>query len=140
MEKLNEKTERILTERFGKDTLIALATSEDNVPYVRNVNAFYSDGVFYVITHAQSNKMRHIEKNPLVAVSGEWFTAHGKAYSLGYYGKEENVSIAAKLKQAFSEWIENGHMDFDDENTCILCIRLTEGILFSEGVRYEITF
>ena len=54
--------------------------------------------------------------------------------------EKKKMSIAAKLKQAFSEWIENGHMDFDDENTCILCIRLTEGILFSEGVRYEIAF
>ena len=26
------------------------------------------------------------------------------------------------------------------ENTCILCIRLTEGVLFSHGTKYDIDF
>ena len=34
MEKLSEITEKILNERFGKDSLIALATCVDNMPYV----------------------------------------------------------------------------------------------------------
>ena len=32
--KQNEKTNRLLTERFGKDSLIALATVEDGIPHV----------------------------------------------------------------------------------------------------------
>lgn len=140
MEKLSRETEKIMVQRFGKDNVIALATTEDNVPYVRNVNAFYSDGAFYVITYGLSNKMRQIRKNPTVAVSGEWFTAHGRGVDLGYFGKEENRNIAGKLRIAFSEWIDNGHNDFDDQNTCILCIRLKEGILFADGKRYEIDF
>ncbi|MGN0738658.1 MAG: hypothetical protein ACI4LX_00630 [Treponema sp.] len=44
------------------------------------------------------------------------------------------------MKKVFSEWIDNGHNNFDDENTCILCIELTDGILFSNGNRYEIDF
>ena len=48
--------------------------------------------------------------------------------------------MAAKLREAFAEWIDNGHNDFGDENTCILRIRLKDGILFSQGKRYEITF
>ena len=35
MEKLTQETERIMTERFGKDTVIALATTEDGIPHVR---------------------------------------------------------------------------------------------------------
>ncbi len=31
--------EEILTSRFGHDTLIALASVEDNIPYVRTVNS-----------------------------------------------------------------------------------------------------
>ena len=140
MEKLNEKTENIMTERFGRDRLIAIATVENNVPYVRNVNAFYENGAFYVITYALSNKMRQIEKNPVVAISGEWFTAHGRGSSLGYWQKPENKGLAQKLKSAFAEWIDNGHVDFDDENTCILRIELTEGTLYSDGTRYDIDF
>lgn len=84
--------------------------------------------------------MRQIEKNPIVAVAGEWFTAHGKAADLGYVGKPESAGIAEKLRRAFSEWIDNGHVDFDDGNTCILSIRLTDGVLFSRGTRYDISF
>ena len=56
MEKLTQETERIMTERFGKDTVIALATTEDGIPHVRYVNAFYEDGAFYIITYALSGR------------------------------------------------------------------------------------
>ena len=51
--------------------------------------------------------------------------------------KEENRIIAEKLKIVFAEWIDNGHNDFDDENTIILCVKLTDGLLLSHGTRYE---
>ena len=140
MEKLNSESEKILKERFGRDTIIALATTENGIPHVRYVNAYYEDGAFYVITYGLSNKMRQIGQNPDVAIAGEWFTAHGKGINLGYFGKDENGEIADELKKAFAEWIDNGHNDFSDVNTCILCIRLTDGILFSHGTRYDIDF
>lgn len=140
MEKWSGETEAILSERFGKDSLIALATSVDNVPYVRTVDAFYEDGAFYVLTHGLSGKMQQIKQNPTVSVAGEWFTAQGLGESLGYFGKKENSRIADKMRQVFSAWIDNGHNDLDDENTCILCIRLTTGVLFSNGARFEIDF
>lgn len=140
MDNLCKEAEQIMIERFGRDTIIALATTENDMPYVRYVNAYYENGAFYIITHALSNKMQHIKDNPVVAIAGEWFTAHGKGVSLGYFGKTENCLIADKLKKVFAEWIDNGHTDFDDENTIILCIQLTEGILFSHGTRYDIDF
>ncbi len=140
MEKLTLKTKEIMNERFGKDNIIALATVKDGKPYVRNVDGFYEDGAFYIITYALSNKMKQIEQNPHVAISGDWFTAQGKGINLGWFCKVENKNIAEKLRKAFQDWIDNGHNNFDDENTCILCIRLTEGILFSHGTRYDIDF
>jgi len=137
MKKLNEEVEKVMVERFGKDTIIALATIEKEVPYVRYVDAYYENGAFYVITYALSNKMRHMEQNPTIAIAGEWFTAHGKGINLGYFGKKENRTIADKLKKAFAEWIDNEHNNFDDENTIILCVELTDGVLFSHGTRYE---
>ena len=138
MKKLNPEAEKIMIERFGKDSIIALATVENGVPYVRNVNAYYEDGAFYIITYARSNKIKHINNNPIVAIAGDWFTAHGKGINLGYFGKKENEMIAEKLKNAFSKWINNGHTNFDDENTIILCVELTDGLLLSHGTRYEI--
>ena len=140
MEKLTKISEEIMVERFGKDNVIALATTENGIPYVRNVNAFYENKAFYVITYGLSNKMKQIEKNPVVAIAGDWFTAHGKGVNLGYFGKSENTEIAEKLRAAFAEWIDNGHNDFSDENTCILCIKLTDGLLLSHGTRYDIDF
>ena len=140
MEKLTQEAERIMIERFGKDSVIALATVEDGVPYVRYVNAFYDNGAFYVITHGLSNKMKQIKDNPVVAVSGEWFTAHGEGINLGWFNKEENKEMAEKLRRVFAEWIDNGHNDYNDVNTCILCIRLKDGLLLSHGTRYNIDF
>ncbi len=137
MKQFSREAEHIMMERFGKDSIISLATTENATPYVRYVNAYYENGSFYIITHALSNKIKHIKENPVVAIAGEWFTAHGRGVSLGYFGKKENCVIAEKLKKIFAEWIDNGHTDLDDENTIILCVQLTEGILFSHGTRYD---
>ena len=140
MEKPNAHIESILLERFGKDSLIGLATCVDNIPYARTVDAYYEDGAFYVLTYALSGKMQQIARNPLVALSGEWFTAQGRGVNLGYFGKPENAPIAGKMRKLFEAWIDNGHNDFSDENTCILRIDLTNGVLFADGQRYEIDF
>lgn len=136
MKELCREAEKIMVKRFGKDTVIALATAENGVPYVRSVNACYENGAFYIITHGLSGKMRQIESNPVVAIAGEWFTAHGTGMSLGYIGKKENRMIAEKLRNVFAEWIDNGHTNFDDENTIILRIELTDGVLLSHGTKY----
>ena len=140
MEKLNSESKKLMEERFGRDSIIALATLDGDWPCVRSVNGFYEDGAFYVITYSLSNKMRQIEKNPNVAIAGDWFTAHGKGVDLGYFGKSENREIAVMLRIAFAAWIDNGHNNFEDENTHILCIRLTDGVLLSHGTRYDIDF
>lgn len=140
MEKLTADIERILIDRFFNDSLIALATAENNMPFVRTVDAYYENRSFYVLTHALSNKMRRIEANPNVAISGDWFTAKGKGINLGYFYKKGNEEIANKMKTLFAAWIDNGHNDFSDENTVILQIRLTEGTLVADGKWIEIDF
>lgn len=140
MEKLNDESKKLMEERFGTDSIIALATMDQERPHVRYVNAHYEDGAFYVITYGLSDKMKQIEKIADVAIAGDWFIAHGRGVNLGYFGKEENAEIAQKLRTAFAAWIDNGHNNFSDRNTCILCVRLTDGVLFSHGTRYDIDF
>ena len=127
----------ILQERFHKDALMALATARDNVPAVRAVNAFYEDGAFYVITWAKSGKMRDIALNPAVALCGEWFTARGVAESLGHVLLPENAAMLDKLRRAFAAWYGNGHVNESDPDTILLRVRLTGGVVFSQGKRYE---
>ncbi len=138
--KLTKEVQELMDKRFGKDNLIALATTQNATPFVRAVNTYYENGCFYVITHALSNKMQQIGENPTVAICGDWFTAHGVGENIGHILAQENELIAAKLRTAFSEWYDNGHSDENDPNTIILRVRLTNGVLFSHGTRYDIDF
>ena len=81
--------------------------------------------------------MRQIAAHPVVALCGDWFTGHGVGENLGYFGRPENAAIAQKLRAAFCRVDRQRAHDFQDVNTCILRIRLTDGVLFSHGTRYE---
>ena len=131
---------RIMDERFGHDSLVSIATTNNNIPFVRTVDGYYENGSFYTITYPLSNKMKQIEANPVVAICGEWFTAHGIGENLGWVCNESNKQLASKLRTAFSSWYSNGHVNESDENTIILRIRLTEGTLASDGTWYTIDF
>lgn len=48
-----------------------------------------------------SDKIKQIENNPNVAIAGNWFTAHGKANNLGYFGKEENSYHCRETENCF---------------------------------------
>ena len=138
--RINADIAAIMDERFGHDSLIALATLDSDSPAVRTVNAYYEDGCFYVITYALSGKMQQIAINPKVAISGEWFTARGTGESMGHILLPENTDLADKLRTVFAEWYDSGHTNENDPNTIILRIRLTDGILFRNGKRYEIEY
>ena len=117
----------VLQERFGRDTVIVLGTTDGDFPAIRYVNAYYEDGAFYVITYALSNKMKQIGRNPNVALCAEWFSGRGTAVSLGYFAKEENREPEEKLRREFAAWIDNGHNNFAAQNTINLKINLLEG-------------
>ena len=136
----HKKALAIMDDRFGRDRMISLATSVDDLPSVREVNGYYRDGSFYIITHALSAKMEQIARNPRVALSGEWFSGHGLAENLGHVLKEENRELMSTLRQVFSSWYHNGHVDETDPNTCILRVCLTDAVLWKDGVRYKMDF
>lgn len=137
---MDSKAMSLMDERFGHDTLISIATIDGTRPAVRIVNSYYENGSFYTVTYALSGKMKQIQVNPEVAVCGEWFTAHGIGENLGYVRDDKNSEIMSKLRTVFAEWYDNGHTDESDPNTCILRIRLTDGILFHQGTKYDIEF
>ncbi len=133
-----EKHIEILIERFSKDSLMALATvDEKGIPWVRTIDAIFYQDSFYLITYALSGKVEQIKNNPTVAISGEWFSGHGIAENIGHIKAEENKEIADRLRAAFASWYDNGHTNEDDSNMIILKIKLTDGILFSNGTKYE---
>jgi len=129
---------KLLDEKFGngKDNAISLATiaQETNAngpqPVVRDVDAYYENGTFYVTTYAKSNKMQQIAKNPAVsiAVCLEWFTAIGIGENLGWVLDPKNAELRTKLRKAFAAWYDMANNE-KDENCCILAIHLKKGTL-----------
>ena len=141
----------IMEERFGneKDVIISLATIEyaptENgpAPAVRNIDAYYEDGVFYAVTYAKSNKMRQIASNPEIAIDvcNEWFTASGIGENLGWVLDPKNAGLRTKLRRVFAEWYDFANNE-QEQNCCILAIRLKKGVLIKDhgAERYEIDF
>lgn len=135
-----EEALAVLAERFGKDSLIAVATMDGGRPSVRTVDAYYADGAFYAVTYALSGKMRQIALHPEVGVCWEWFSGHGIGENLGHVRDKGNAAMMETLRKAFAAWYANGHTNEEDPNTCLLRIRLTDGVLMKEGTRYTIDF
>jgi len=136
-----ENAMRIMAERFGKDSLIAVATTDGKRIYNRMVDAYYEDGAFYISTNALSNKMIQIEANPEVAVCAvDWFSGHGAGVNHGWVLEPKNVEIRAKLRETFV-WYDSANNE-QDKNCCILKISLTEGMLIKDhhAIRYQIDF
>ena len=134
-----EKGMTILEEKFGnkKDNVLGLATiaiepNNDGKPrpVVRDVDAMYEDGTFYVVTYAKSSKIQEIEQNNevAIAVNFEWFTASGIGENLGWVLDEKNAELRTKLRKAFEKWYDMAN-DENDENCCILAIHLMNGII-----------
>ena len=143
---------RLIEESCGneKENVIALATiameqSADGnpYPYVREVAAYYEDGVFYVTTWAKSNKMQQIAKNKEVAfaVCFEGISGIGVGENLGWVLDPKNAEIRAKLRKVFINWYDQANNE-QDENCVILAIRITRGRIFREegSVRYNLDF
>ena len=129
----------LLNEKFGngKDNIISFATIDLETtpdgrprPVVREVDACYDDGFFYVVTYGKSSKMLQVAANDAaaIAVSGEWFTANGVATNLGWVLDPKNTELRTKLRTVFAAWYDFAN-DENDPNCCILAIRLEKGIL-----------
>ena len=132
----------IMAERFGKDSLLAIATTDGENIHNRMVDAFYENGAFYITTNALLNKMRQVELNPEVAVCAvDWFSGHSIGENLGWVLDPQNAEIRLKLRDAFSAWYDAANNE-QDKNCSILKIRLTDGMLIKDhhALRYQIDF
>ncbi|MEO3944681.1 pyridoxamine 5'-phosphate oxidase family protein [Gorillibacterium sp. CAU 1737] len=139
MSKYNDAM-KIMDERFGngKDNGLCLATIgyDPNAdgkprPSVRNVDGYYEDSAFYVVTYTESKKMQQINTNPdvAIAVNFEWLSANGIGENLGWVRDEKNAEMMKKVRAAFFKWYDNGDVNEEDPKTCLLRIRLTDGVI-----------
>lgn len=135
---------------YGKDNVIALSTiaidpSDDGkpYPYVREVDAYYEDGVFYVTTSLKSNKMQQIAQNKNVAFTARFkgISGSGIGENLGWVLDPKNAEIRDKLRKAFIKWYDQANNE-QDENCVILAIYITKARIFRDhgAVRYNMDF
>lgn len=134
-----DKVATMMTE-LGRNCLISVATLDGDRPSVRVVCGYYEDGDFYVVTYTLSNKMQQIAASPIVGVCGEWFSGHGVGENLGYVLDEKNAEIMARVREVFADWYTEGDVDESDPNTCLLRIRMTDGVLNTEKGRVVVDF
>ncbi len=134
-----EEGMEILKEKFGngKDNVISLATIAITTgegamprPSLRDIDAYYEDGVFYAVTYGQSNKMKEIAVNPQVSVSVHFedFFSSGMAENLGWVLDPKNAVLREKLREVFKEWYDFANNE-QDENCSLLAVRMTKGTL-----------
>ncbi|MCL2064589.1 MAG: pyridoxamine 5'-phosphate oxidase family protein [Candidatus Cloacimonetes bacterium] len=132
---------KLIEERCGngKDNLLALATIsiEPNnegkpTPRVRDVDAYYEEGVFYISTYAKSAKMREIEQNKEVAFSvcGQWISGKGIGENIGWVKDEKNAEIRTKMKKYFKWFDEVGGEDSPD--SIILRVIITQATVIKD--------
>lgn len=149
---LFEKGIRLIEESCGngKDNVIALSTiavqpSANSRPcsMVREVDAYYENGVFYITTSALSNKMMQIQKNNEVAfaVCFEGITGNGIGENLGWVLEPKNAEIRAKLRNTFADWYDQAN---DEQNhiCVILAIHITSATIFRDhgATQYHLDF
>lgn len=134
-----EKSINVLEELFAIDYQFALATSNDNIPSVRFVDAFYNDCAFYIVTYAKSQKVKDIEKNPEISMCNKLYRFSGIARNTGHPLSEENHAIRQKLIRVFEPWYF-AHNDENDENMCYVKIELKQGFFYKEGTGYKVDF
>ena len=131
------KIHTIIENRFNNtNKLIFLATSTDNIPSIRAMTPYYKDGCFYFISNINSDKVKQIKKNNIVALCGEWFNARGKASILQFNSLDN--SLKKEIIKHTKSWIELGNVDIHNCDTCIIKVELSQGYIYENKVKYEI--
>ncbi|NLW69975.1 MAG: pyridoxamine 5'-phosphate oxidase family protein [Eubacteriaceae bacterium] len=145
-----EEGMRIIEETCGggKDNVISLATvalqpgkAGGACPAVRDVDAYYEKGVFYISTNAKSNKMLEIAENNEVAfaVHFEGISGSGTAENLGWVLLPENAEIRSKMREAFADWYDAANNE-QNKDVVILAVRIKKAKIFRDHGAVQIVF
>ena len=129
----------LLTRIFGKDMTLPLATSNDDVPTIRFVDAYFYIDSFYIVTHQDSLKMKQIMINENVSLCYRLHNFIGKAINRGHPLEENNKEIRELLIEEFSSWYFE-HNNEEDPKMCYLQIKLKKAFTYGNKLGYRIDF
>lgn len=130
----------VMRELFSRDYQFALATSANNIPSLRYVDAYFDGEYFYIATYSKSQKAMEIAENPHVALCARRMHAFsGIAENAGHPLATHNQEIREKITEAFAAWYF-AHNNENDENMCYLRINPTTGFFHKDGTGYKVDF
>lgn len=129
----------VMEENFGHVIEMSVASAANGVVSVRDVNAVYHDGVFYILGRVGNSLMNHISVSPSVGLCHGSHNMHGVARSLGHPLDAQNAALRKFLKREFSlnynEYVTEANPDMR-----IVEIKVTFAETFTRYHRYNIDF
>ncbi len=134
-----EKSMNVMETLFARDYQFALATTKDDKPSVRVIDTYYDNGCFYIVTYAESKKVKELESNNHVALCNKFYSFSGIAQNVGHPLKPENSEIREKLIKAFEPWYFK-HNNEKDEKMCYIKIELSNGFFYKDCIGYKVDF
>lgn len=124
---------------FGVDRPLVLATVKDGAPSQRVVDTYFDGRVFWIVTYAQSHKVRELMGNPNVSLCKDFYIFSGKAENEGHPLKPENKEIRDTLIKVYAPWYFE-HNDEGDENMCYVSVAPMTGFFHKDGTGYKVDF
>lgn len=138
-EQIYKRALEVMEENFGHITEMSVASCADKVVSVRDVNAYYRNGRFYILGKCNNTLFRDITVCPNVGICHGSHNMHGVARSLGHPLEAQNAELRKTLRKEFSlnydEYVAENNPDM-----CIMEITLTDAETYTRYHRYEIDF
>jgi len=130
----------IIKEKYQYDTILLVATSNNNVPSVRSVDTFYYEGSFWVVTDLRCNYVNEIIKNKNVMISdGGHNRFWSKAEVVGHPLEEKNKSIRNVYMKVFNQWYKEVNNE-DLDSVCYIKITPYKGYIHKDKIGYTFDF
>ena len=138
-ERVYKRGLEVMEENFGHVMEMSLGSAADGEVEVRDVNAYYVDGKFYVLSKMNNTLMHHIAKCPNVGLCHGPHKMRGVARSLGHPLEASNAELRKKLKKEFSLNYDE-YVTESDPDMRFVEITLTIAQTFTRYHRYMIDF
>ena len=139
MENYFNRAKEVMHENFGHVVEMSLASCMDNNVTVRDVNVYYDNGKFYLLSKSTNSLMRDIAVNPRVGLCNASHIVYGNAKSLGHPLEAKNADLRKMLKRQFSMNYDEYVTEHNPEMR-IVEITVTNAETFTRYHRYEIDF
>ena len=125
-----------LKDRYQYDTIMLVATANNNVPSVRSIDTFYFEDSFYIVSDLSSTYVKELSNNQEVMISdGAHNRFSCKAIVLGHPLEEHNKQIREVFLRIFSWYKEVNNEEL--ESVCLIKATPYKGYFHKDRIGYS---